>query len=153
MLKKIASKQLLVGMYIQELDASWMEHSFWRKRFLLDDPKDIQRIIESGITKVWIDTAKGLDLPRDSALVTASSNAEEVTITEAALQAAPTAKVAAEAVRIGTAQESQAKEIERAAKICAQGKAAMISMFQDIRMGRTVSTELPQNWLMKFQHR
>lgn len=141
MLKKIASKQLLVGMYLQELDASWLEHSFWRNRFLLDDPKDIRRIIESGITEVWIDTAKGRDLPRDPALVTASNNAEEVPVAGAALQAAPAAEVAAGAIRTGTAQESHAKEIERAAKICAQGKVAVIAMFQDIRMGRTVSAE------------
>lgn len=141
MLKKITSKQLLVGMYIQKLGGSWMEHSFWRKRFLLDDPNDIQRVIESDITEVWIDTTKGRDLPRDSALATTPNDTEEVQIAEAALQTAPTAEVAAEAVRIGTAQESHAKEIARAAKICAQGKAAVISMFQDIRMGRTVSAD------------
>lgn len=127
MLKKIATKQLLVGMYIQELDASWMEHSFWRKRFLLDDPKDIQRIIESGITKVWIDTAKGRDLPPAVALTAVPNDAE--------------GEIAEKSVRIGTTPESHAKEIERAAKICVQGKATMISMFQDIRMGRAVSTE------------
>ncbi|MDO9449175.1 MAG: HD-GYP domain-containing protein [Rugosibacter sp.] len=141
MLKKITSKQLLVGMYIQKLGSSWMEHSFWRKRFLLDDANDIQRVIESGITEVWIDTTKGRDLPRDSALATTPNDTEEVQIAEAALQAAPTAKVATEAVRIGTEQEIHAKEITRAAKICAQGKAAVISMFQDIRMGRTVSAK------------
>jgi HD-GYP domain-containing protein (c-di-GMP phosphodiesterase class II) len=141
MLKKIASKQLLVGMYIHELGSSWMEHPFWRKRFLLDDPNDIRHVIESGITEVWIDTTKGRDLPQDSALATTPGDAEEVQIVEAALQDAPTAEVATETIRSRTAQESHAKEIARAEKICAQGKAAVISMFQDIRMGRAVSAK------------
>jgi len=58
-LKRIAVSELRIGMYIDELCGSWMEHPFWRTRFALKDALDVRRIAESGIQEVWIDTDKG----------------------------------------------------------------------------------------------
>ncbi|WP_442975314.1 DUF3391 domain-containing protein, partial [Salmonella enterica] len=44
MLKKINVEQLRPGMYLHELCGSWMEHPFWRSRFVLRDPADIEKI-------------------------------------------------------------------------------------------------------------
>jgi len=62
MLKRINAARLQSGMHLHELCGSWMSHPFWRASFLLKDPQDIRRILDSGIKEVWIDTGKGLDV-------------------------------------------------------------------------------------------
>lgn len=62
-LKKIKTADLKPGMHLHGLCGSWMDHPFWRSKFTLNDPADIRRILDSGIVEVWIDTAKGDDLP------------------------------------------------------------------------------------------
>ncbi|MDP1958081.1 MAG: DUF3391 domain-containing protein, partial [Rhodocyclaceae bacterium] len=38
MLKKIAVAELTLGMHIHEFCGSWMDHPFWRTKFILKDP-------------------------------------------------------------------------------------------------------------------
>lgn len=111
-------------MYIHELCGSWMEHPFWKTRFLLDNPKDLQRIRDSGIREVWIDIDKGLDVP-------SGQTVEQVNVeTEALLLAAEPAKK--------NLQLALDEEIDRAAKLCDSSKMAVMAMFGDARMGRAV---------------
>ncbi len=128
MLKKISVKQLTVGMYLKEFCGSWMEHPFWRNSFVITDPKDIERILASSIQEVWIDSGKGIDVSADEPAI---SEAE----TEAQIEAE--LSLAAEAAR-ETSPVSTSKELTRAAKICAQAKRSVTSMFQEARMGRAV---------------
>ncbi|MBU0753124.1 MAG: HD-GYP domain-containing protein [Gammaproteobacteria bacterium] len=125
MLKKINAKDLQLGMHLHELCGSWMEHPFWRTKFTLTDPADVGRILDSGITEVWIDVAKGLDVPG-----TTKVQAEQA-VTETLLQVAE---------RDQTPKPvPMAEEVKRAARICANGKAAVVSMFQEVRMGNAIS--------------
>lgn len=62
MLKRIHVQQLCLGMYLHEFCGSWIEHPFWRSRFLLEDPQDLLRIRETNIQEVLIDISKGLDV-------------------------------------------------------------------------------------------
>ena len=128
MLKKISVKQLTVGMYLKEFCGSWMEHPFWRNSFVITDPKDIERILASSIQEVWIDSGKGIDVSADEPAI---SEAE----TEAQIEAE--LSLAAEAAR-ETSPVSTSKELARAAKICAQAKRSVTSMFQEARMGKAV---------------
>jgi len=115
-----------MGMHLHELCGSWMEHPFWRTKFTLKDPADIGRILESGITEVWIDVAQGIDVPGSTKVEA------EREVTEALLEVA-------ERVVIPPRQVSMAEEVKRAAKICAKGKDAVVSMFQEVRMGNAIS--------------
>lgn len=134
MLKKIAVKHLRLGMHLQELCGSWMEHPFWRTKFLLKDPNDIRLIIDSGITEVWIDVEKGLDIEQGSdAPATETQEEVNAAIDEALIQSA----VRDEPVKL----VSMAEEVKRAAKICAKSKEAVVSMFQEVRMGKAISAE------------
>jgi putative nucleotidyltransferase with HDIG domain len=130
MLKKISVDQLTVGMHLKEFCGSWMEHPFWRTGFVITDPKDIQTILASSIKEVWIDSSKGLDVSPGSIVVTEVESEAQV---EAELR-----QVAA--VQRVTAPVSISAEIEKAAKICAQSKRAVMSMFQEARMGNAVDT-------------
>lgn len=134
MLKKVGVEHLRVGMHIDELCGSWMEHPFWRTRFLLDDAEDIRRIRESGIAEVWIDTDKGFDVSVAEMQVAVRSAADVAAEVERTL--APTALRNELPQRV-----TMAEEVQRAAKICARSKEAVVSMFQEVRMGRTVSAE------------
>ena len=62
MLKCIAVTNLRIGMFIHEFCGAWMDHPFWKSKFLLKTEKDLQRITSSSITELWIDTSKGLDV-------------------------------------------------------------------------------------------
>lgn len=62
MLKRIAVADLRVGMFIQEFCGSWMDHPFWKSKFLLDSDKDLARIRDSAISELWIDVSKGADV-------------------------------------------------------------------------------------------
>lgn len=128
MLKRIRVDQLSLGMHIKEFCGSWMEHPFWRTAFVLTDPKDIDAILASSIKEVWIDSAKGVDVALGESAV---SEAESEAQVEAALR-----QVADGQRQI--APVPAALEIERATRICLQAKQAVVSMFEEARMGNTV---------------
>ena len=128
MLKKISVDQLTVGMHLKDFCGSWMEHPFWRNGFVITDPKDLQTILASSIKEVWIDSSKGVDVAAGSVVVTeVESEAQiEVEMGEAA------------AVQRVISPVSMAVEMEKAQKICAQAKRAVMHMFQEARMGNAV---------------
>ncbi|WP_017941066.1 MULTISPECIES: HD-GYP domain-containing protein [unclassified Thioalkalivibrio] len=132
MLKKIKVEHVVCGMFIRELCGSWMEHPFWRTRFLLDDAKDLATLRESSIREVWIDTTRGRDVEGAEAVMTPAERDAEV---QAALESVPDA---------GRDREpaSTREELERAATICRKSRQAMTSIFGEARMGRAVDTEL-----------
>ncbi|MFZ3084673.1 HD-GYP domain-containing protein [Rhodoferax ferrireducens] len=128
MLKRISVHQLTLGMHLQEFCGSWMEHPFFRTSFVLKDPKDIESIVGSSIKEVWIDCDKGLDVASGEAAVS---------------EAESEAQVEDELKQIANGQRqlapvSAAQELERAAKICGQAKQAVVSMFEEVRMGNAV---------------
>ena len=121
MLKRIAVTELCLGMYIHEFCGSWMDHPFWRGRFLLDNERDLQRVLDSEVHEVWIDVSKGLDVAAGQA----SQTVEEVEAeTEARLQAVAES-------RTPPPRASLDDEVQRALKLCAQSKAAVVQMFSD----------------------
>ena len=127
MQKKIKVEQLRLGMYIQQLGCSWMEHPFLRKSFLLEKASDLQTIKTTRMSWVCIDTDKGLDVAQQTEPETASPQQPEADI-----PAPPAGKPA----RISAAQEA-----ERAVMICSKSKQAVASMFQESRMGQALNAD------------
>lgn len=114
-------------MFIQELCGSWMDHPFWKTRFLLANAKDLQRILDSAVGEVWIDTVKGLDID-------AGESAEEVQAqAEGQLQSAQ-AQPPAESREPVSLEE----EVGRALRLCARSRQAVVAMFNDVRLGHAV---------------
>ncbi len=128
MLKKIRVEQLTVGMHLKEFCGSWMEHPFWRTGFVIHDPQDIQSILASSIKEVWIDSDQGLDVPLGQPVVTVAETEAQVDaeLRQVVLEQREVAPVSLEI------------ELQRAAKICHKSKQAVMSMFQEARMGNTV---------------
>ncbi len=130
MLKQIRPDQLRLGMYIQGFEGSWMDHPFWRSRFVLEEPKDLARVLASGVTGVWIDITLGDDV---------ATGAVEARPAEPP----PAAPVQAEPEpTLATPQTpcSLRDEMARAAGICLAARDEMTRMFAEVRMGRAVDT-------------
>ena len=116
-------------MYLEGMCGSWMQHPFLRSKFVIKDPNDIRLIAESGITEVFIDAAHGLDVAAPPEVLTVAPTPAPAPAVVAAAPPAPP-----KPVPIG-------EEMQRAKKVMSEGKRAVVSMFQDARMGKSVSPE------------
>ncbi|MES2823201.1 MAG: HD-GYP domain-containing protein [Pseudomonadota bacterium] len=132
MLKRIATKDLRLGMFIAELCGSWMEHPFSKTQFLLDDEKDRDSICSSGIREVWIDTNKGTDEASHPTKSAVDINQE----TENLL------------LRVANAQKvtpvSIQQELALATKVCGRAKEAVMQIFTEARLGNTIEVSYAQ---------
>ena len=126
MLKRIAVEDLRLGMFVQELCGSWMDHPFWRSRIKLDDPAVLKQIQDSPVREVMIDVSKGHDV----------ANAEPQPALEPA--SVPAKPAPAHLVEPKVSLEA---EMGRAAKICATARGAVSSMFQEARMGKAIDAK------------
>ena len=155
MLKKIRVDQLRMGMHLHRLEGSWINHPFWRARFVIGDATDLKRLLACDVAECWIDTALGLDVaavpvaPEDSppaapvdgpiATPTGTATAAPTAAPTAASTAAPTAAAAPRPPR--EPSRPMAAELKAAAAICHRGRQAVTAMFSEARMGRTVHAE------------
>ena len=126
MLKKITVAQLKLGMHIHEFCGSWMDHPFWREDFILSDLADLQAIQTCGIQELWIDVQKGCDVAVAGETRQESEARIDATLVRIAQPKEPPPKV------------SMAEEVARAKKICVTAKSAVVSMFQEVRMGKAI---------------
>ena len=134
MIKRISVRQLRLGMFLESLCGSWMEHPFWRSRFKLEDPADLARILQSPSQEVWIDTAKGLDVAQGGP----SFTREQVdTVIDAQLsEISQLAELECELRPVAFEEE-----VKRAARICHQSRQAITAMFREVRMGREINQD------------
>jgi HD-GYP domain-containing protein (c-di-GMP phosphodiesterase class II) len=123
-LKRIGVNQLTVGMFIHGFDAGWLEHPFWRGRFLIKEPARLQEIRESGVQHCWIDVSKGLDV---------SVEAPHGLAAEAA-SSAPEPALQCERV-------SLSDELQRAARLRARSAETMRDLFTEVRLGNAIQAD------------
>ena len=127
-MKKINVYQANMCMYVKDLCGSWMDHPFWKSGFVLKDPKDLARLQASSVTELWIDTSKGLDCLEGETREEAQVRTEQIL-----------ADASSEPVR-----ETMTEELRRAELICRRSKDAVVSMFNEVRMGQSLNTEQTQ---------
>lgn len=128
MLKRIPVDQLRLGMHLHELCGAWVDHPFWRSKFVLRGPADLERVRASGIREVVIDVDLGLDVLPAAAPV-------------AAVPAPPPA--VAERPRERTPERTQARtqQLAQARKLVRQSHRQVLSMFSEARMGRAADMD------------
>lgn len=132
MLRTIDVQSLLPGMYVNRLLGPWMQHPFWRSSFLIDR-EDIAKLRASVVSRVVIDTARGLDVPRDTADEPADMPLKKAA-PEPAAEAPPEEDAAPGIVDIGD-------EIAIALRIREDGRQFVKAMYAAIRQGRAPDTE------------
>ena len=142
MLVKVATKDLQPGMFVARVEGSWIYNPFWRGSFLISDPRQIDRLSDSGIAAVTIDDSTG----RGGASAAAHRGVEA----PPPLLPEPSAAVAAPAAVAGPRRlrERRARprpfrtELDRARAILDSSKAAVTQMFGEARLGRAISVEM-----------
>ena len=126
MLKTIPTDQVTLGMHIHALNGAWIDHPFWKTKFVLEDIADLNKLKASPVKEVVIDISKGNDIQPEQA-------------TKVAPEAAPeTPKPAAKPV---VKKVSAVEERTQAKKIIQDSKKAITSMFNDARLGKAVNAE------------
>jgi len=125
MLKKISVQDVRLGMFIDELCGSWMDHPFWKKAFMLDSEKDLHALKTSGIDELWIDLAKGLDVEIKPAPLVKE-------------EAAATLPEEVESLKKLERQLALHEEIPRAQKLHAKAKRIVAFVFREARMGNAL---------------
>ena len=57
---RVRKEDLRLGMFIQSLEGSWLDHPFWKSKFLLSDADDLRALQSSDVESVWVDQDKSL---------------------------------------------------------------------------------------------
>lgn len=133
MIKEIHARQLNVGMYVHKLGVSWLKHPFLTSSFLVSTDSEVEAVMAAQIEAVWIDTDKGVDVDDSTPAVLVIERSE---VENAVVAPEP---VTASAV-VATAKTPTRVEMAKARKLCLQAKSQVTSMFNDVRMGKVVST-------------
>lgn len=136
MIRRVETRAVRLGMYIHGLEGSWLDHPFWKTRFLLSDPADLSALQDSGIRAVLIDDAKGAPAETGSAEPLASAAPAPDIVLAPEASATP--------IRARRATElpdrcSAGEELQRAAKILGRSKRAVHRLFAEVRMGKAVN--------------
>jgi len=131
MLKTIPTSQVKLGMHVEELKGAWVDHPFWKSKFVIKDPSDLKKLQQSVIKEVVIDISKGLDVV-ETAAATPAQPQQAVTSQLQKINSAP--KIAVK--RITASQERKQAKLAIAAS-----RKAVVSMFSDVRMGKAINAE------------
>ena len=112
---------------MHELCGPWIQHPFWRSRFLLNSEQDLARLRATPIEHLWIDASKGIRCPRPEPASSTAEPVPELPETEAELSSPQKTPLQ--------------QEMVHAAQICAHAGRVLQSMFSDIRLGRTIEKD------------
>jgi cyclic di-GMP phosphodiesterase len=146
MLKKIPVSQLRVGMHLHAFEGDWLNHPFWKTRFVVKDPQELARVRGSGVTECWIDVSLGLDVAAPAAPTPSAAAPAVVPLPR--LSPAEPVPTRSETVTAPTRSETVtaptrgfAEELHQAANLCKRSREAVVSMFNEARLGRAIDAE------------
>lgn len=146
MLKKIPTKSLSLGMHLHRLEGSWMDHPFWRARFVVEDADVLKRLHECGVAECWIDISLGRDVapadvtpPPDEVPGQAPQGGAKAP-PDGESGSSPQLEIGTRAPRSGS-EVAFSSELKEAAAICRRGRAAVASLFAEARLGKAVEVE------------
>ncbi|WP_365898870.1 HD-GYP domain-containing protein [uncultured Sphingomonas sp.] len=133
-LKTVPSGDVRLGMFIHGFEGSWWEHPFWRTRFLLTEPQDLQKLrrFRGGVI---VDLARSQ--PADS--VAGTLGAGEAGHRESnATTTLPPAR--SRTTSRPDPADLQAQQAE-AARVVGEALDTVRGTFDDVRLGRAISQE------------
>lgn len=125
MLKKIPANAVRLGMYLHAFEGHWLSHPFWKNKFIIDDPEDVLRLRQSGLSGVWINTEKGVDVADQAVVLSTPASIPP-----------PEAPVVTSMTRCSTRDE-----LQRAARILSRSRKAITELFNEARMGHAINVQ------------
>jgi putative nucleotidyltransferase with HDIG domain len=117
-----------------------MDHSFLRNSFMLRKEADLEKIAKSGITEVYIDTVKGIDVLED---VEAPSQEQVEHIIEEKILHSPVvnAHPAPAEAPVAETRTTHQEEMVFAKQIQKEANKVIHSVLEDVRMGKRIQVE------------
>ncbi len=131
-IKLIDIKQLRPGMYVHDVNCSWMDHPFVANHFLVKDATRVNEIKALGVHELYIDTAKGMDVGELGEAKSSKGMRQEVD--------ARMAEIAKE-IQVVPPRVSLTQEVERARLLHAEANRIVRGLIQDVRLGKQVEME------------
>jgi HD-GYP domain-containing protein (c-di-GMP phosphodiesterase class II) len=148
MLKRISVQDVRLGMHLHELCGAWLDHPFWKTKFVLRDGDDLRKLRASSVKECWIDTAKGLDVrPTDSGVHLAAASPRPLLSAQPRALSVPLSELGAAAAAAPTRTPATTpldEEVRRAAALCSASREAVASLFNEVRMGRALDADTCQ---------
>lgn len=138
MLKKVPVSQVRLGMFLHALEGDWLDHPFWKTRFVLKTEKELEKLRNSVITEVWINPSLGLD-------VEAAPEASLLPVPDPAPAALQAAAPSAEVLPLDRPAASMDSEMGKAAAIVQRGKQQIVLVFASLKEGQPLPEEVAQS--------
>ncbi len=125
MIKRIATSELRIGMFIHDLDCGWMEHPFIKNKFKIENSQVVQKIASAGIRHVYIDTGQGKDVEEAPTLQEVDQDLQ---------------RQLEEAVNDADSERpvSVAEERDRAQRLFREATSVIRNLMEDTRVGKQV---------------
>lgn len=136
-MKKIAVDELRVGMFVDRVEGSWIEHGLWRTRFMVTDGTVLAATRANGVSHVWVDCDRSLVRPETSRAVKVVDPVEQIATVNAIASPRPVAcpaPIAASAA--GTTPFDE--ETARAAAILNAAREQVSALFSEARLGKSL---------------
>jgi putative nucleotidyltransferase with HDIG domain len=139
-------------MYIDAIDGTWLDHPFWKARFLLTKQSDLDTLLSSTIEAVVIDTSKGLDVdyPVAPGPVEATPPADTPSLAPTQAKVAKTTRVRKNVAKVdysppdfgsitsAVGPSSLIEEFDRAGEIVHRAREIVTQLFDEVRLGKTI---------------
>jgi HD-GYP domain-containing protein (c-di-GMP phosphodiesterase class II) len=149
--KKIPISQLRVGMFLHGLEGNWLDHPFWRNKFLIRKEAELDKLRASGLTECWIDPSKGEDVtvPVPELALAEAGDAGPAAPATAFAPAAPAAAAPPErpagadlaAPPSGRTPTDFVAELNSAALVIDRARVVVTELMDRARLGQAVDAE------------
>ena len=130
--KVIPVHKLKIGMFVEELDRSWLDTPFLFHKKKIRKQADIDSLIENGIKHVTINTDKGLDVEEEEGILNQAER-EHLTSHHGSHEM--------ENVKIDEDPKGLTIELPKAQEVKNQALKVVKDIFQDVRLGKSLSIE------------
>lgn len=124
MIKKISIHQLAPGMYVHDLNCSWLVHPMFSNHFMVKDEATVEKVHVLGVRELYIDTRRGksvADAPDEHEVMEAQE--QELHELATSLQPGPEPRV------------SLREETSSAIRVHAEAIRSVDNLMSDIRLG------------------
>lgn len=142
MLVNVPADEVRLGMFVHGFGGSWMDHPFWRTKFMLSEQVQLEKIRASSVEYVIIDDGKGLaPEPQDNvhSLRPVAHSPSRETETRAPAPR-PAARWQPDPKAFLSPKE-RAIEFRKASGAINRSKAAVMEAFADARLGKAIRTK------------
>lgn len=139
MLFRVTPDGAQIGMFVHAFEGRWIDHPFWRSRFLIETADQLARIRGSGVDALVIDRSKSrvaLEAATGAVAIERRSGPLRAVAVERRSPYAPGALRARAPAPVSYAQEKR-----RAERLIGKSKQAVMDMFDTARLGRAVEAK------------